>query len=131
MNKIVARFNDGRLVKGVTLDFAPSKALFHMTTVGAPVGTPFMIRSDELKALFYVKDYAGDPKHVEEWVFDSPTPPGAHRVQAFFSDGEVMVGTTTAYHEGADGFFLKPADPESNNTLCYVFTSATREIRLL
>jgi hypothetical protein len=131
MNRIIARFNDGRLVKGGTLDFAPSKDLFHMTASAASVGTPFMIRTAELKALFYVRDYAGDPTHVDEWVFDSPTPPGARRIQAFFSDGEVMVGTTTAYREGADGFFLKPADPTSNNILCYVFASATTEIRLL
>jgi hypothetical protein len=131
MNKLIARFNDGRMVKGLTLDFAPSKSLFHMTVATAPMGTPFPIRTEELKALFYVKDYAGDPTHEDTWIFDSPTPPGAHRIQAFFSDGEVLVGTTTAYHEGIDGFFLKPADPTSNNTLCYVFTSATSEIRLL
>jgi hypothetical protein len=62
--------------------------------------------------------------------FTSPLPPGAHRVQASFHDGEVLVGTTTAYHPGLPGFFLIPADCDSNNELCYVFATATREVTL-
>jgi hypothetical protein len=131
MNKLIARFTDGRLVKGTTLDFAPSKSLFHMTVATAPAGTPFPIRTEELKALFYVRDYDGNPAHVEKRVTDVPVESGEHRIQASFKDGEVLAGTTTAYHEGVSGFFLKPADPESNNTLCYVFTAATNEVLLI
>lgn len=131
MNKLIARFADGRLVKGTTLDFAPSKSLFHMTVVTAPVGTPFPIRTEDLKALFYVKDYDGNPSHVEKIELERPTESGEHRIKASFKDGEILVGTTTAYHEGTAGFFLKPADTESNNTLCYVFTAATNEVSLI
>lgn len=131
MNQIVARFTDGRLVKGRTLDFSPSKNRFHMTLAADPVGTPFPIHSADLKALFYVRSFEGDPSHVDTWVFDSPLPPGDHRIRTSFCDGEVLEGTTTAYREGAAGFFLKPADPESNNLLCYVFVSATREVAVL
>jgi hypothetical protein len=131
MGKLVARFTDGSVVKGAALDFAPSKSLFHMTLKSSPVGTPFPIHTDSLKALFYVKDFAGDPQHVDKQEFDSPPPPGAHRIRAAFNDGEVLVGTTTVYRPGLHGFFLKPADPESNNELCYVFATATRDISFI
>ena len=37
MNKIVARFADGRIVKGMTADFSPAKDLFHVSVANAPV----------------------------------------------------------------------------------------------
>jgi hypothetical protein len=131
MSKLVARFTDGSVVKGAALDFAPSKSLFHMTLVSSPVGTPFPIHTDSLKALFYVKDFDGNPEHIDTKVFDSDPPPGAHRIRAAFKDGEVLVGTTTVYRPGLPGFFLKPADSQSNNELCYVFAPATREISFI
>jgi hypothetical protein len=131
MNKVVARFTDGRVVKGTTLDFAPSKQHFHMTVATAPVGTPFPVHSEDLKALFYVKDFSGDPSRVDTWAVDTSVPPGARRIRASFKDGEVLEGTTTAYHPAAAGFFLEPADPRSNNTLCYVYAAATTEVRVL
>jgi hypothetical protein len=131
MGRLVARFTDGSVLKGSTLDFSPSKRLFHMTSATAPVGTPFAIHAEDLKALFYVKDFAGNPEHVDKKQFSSPLPPGAHRIRASFSDGEVLVGTTTAYHPGLPGFFLVPADSESNNELCYIFATATREVTLI
>ena len=45
-----------------------------------------------------------------------------------FSDGEVLVGTTTGYQPGRPGFFLEPADPESNIERAYIITAATRAV---
>jgi hypothetical protein len=119
------------MIKGATLDFAPSKELFHMTAVNDSIGTPFPVRSEELKALFYVRDFDGDPSYREKKEFACPPPPGSHRIRAEFADGEVIVGTTTAYRQGIAGFFLVPADAQSNNVSCFVFTEATREITLI
>jgi hypothetical protein len=132
MNKLVARFADGSVVKGATLDFAPEKDVFHMTVaIPAIESTPLPIRTEELKALFFVKDFAGDPLHVEQREFDSPPPPGGRRIMAAFKDGEILVGSTMGYREGLPGFFMVPADAESNNRRCYVVATATREIRFL
>ena len=38
MNKVVARFADGRVVKGMTLDFSPEKDLFHVARLALPLG---------------------------------------------------------------------------------------------
>lgn len=132
MNKVVARFADGRLVKGMTADFFPGKDLFHVAEAGAAPGSdPLEIRTSQLKALFFVKDLAGDPRYVESKEFDPSRPPAGRRIRVEFEDGEVLVGTTTGYQAGRPGFFLEPADTGSNNERCYVVVAATRDVRFI
>ena len=45
-----------------------------------------------------------------------------------FKDGEELLGTTQGYQPDRPGFFVIPADPESNNERCYVVASATEEV---
>lgn len=127
MNKVVARFADGRIIKGVTADFFPNKDVFHVSDSSAPMGAePVEIRKADLKALFFVKDLAGNPAYDEVKEFSSR--PIGRALKVVFNDGEVMVGTTTGYQPGRPGFFLEPADPNSNNERCYIVTAATREV---
>ena len=132
MINVVARFADGRMVKGMTADFSPAKDFFHMTAATAPVGmAPVEIHTKDLKALFFVKEFAGDPQHVEKKAFDPAHPPAGRRIRVAFKDGEVLVGATTGYQPGRPGFFLVPADAESNIERCYVVAAATQEIKFL
>jgi len=132
MNKVVARFTDGRLIKGTTADFFPAKDLFHVALEGAPPGAePVEVHTTELKALFFVKDLAGNPEYVERKDFDPAHPPPGRRLKVVFRDGEVLVGTTMGYQPGRPGFFLEPADSGSNNERCYVISASTREVGFL
>lgn len=132
MNKVVARFTDGRLLKGMTADFFPNKDQFHLTEATAPAGTPPMeIQTAELKALFFVKEFEGRLDYRELKDFDPAHPKAGRRIRAEFDDGEVLVGTTQGYQPGRHGFFLEPADPGSNNLRCYVVAAAAKEIRFL
>lgn len=132
MNKVVARFADGRMIKGMTADFFPGKDLFHVSEAGAPDGaSPVEVHTKDLKALFFVKDLAGNPKHVERKEFDPSRPTPGRRIKVVFKDGEVMVGTTTGYQRGRPGFFVVPADPSSNTERCYVVASATKEVSFI
>jgi len=120
------------MVKGVTSDFLPAKDLFHLsgsTTVGG--GKPVEIRTMELKALFFVKDFAGDPDHHELNEFDASRAPVGRAIRVAFKDGEVLVGTTTGYQRGRPGFFLEPADTDSNIERCYIVAAATEEVSFL
>jgi hypothetical protein len=45
-----------------------------------------------------------------------------------FSDGETLVGTTQGYDRQRPGFFLIPADPQSNIERCYVVVAATSDV---
>lgn len=132
MNKVVVRFVDGRMIKGVTADFVPAKDRFHVSLASDPVGSkPYEIMTRDLKALFFVKDYDGDPGYTERKEFDPARPPVGRPIKVEFDDGEVLVGTTQGYQPGRPGFFLEPADPDCNNERCYVFSSAARDIAFL
>ncbi|MGD8923199.1 MAG: hypothetical protein PVH24_08105 [Candidatus Zixiibacteriota bacterium] len=132
MNKVVVRFADGRVVKGTTADFLPTKDLFHLNLSTEPVGAkPVEVSTGELKALFFVKDFEGDPKHVESNEFDPAHPPAGRKIRVVFKDGEVLVGTTTGYQPGRPGFFLVPADAGSNVDRCYIVTAATQEVKFI
>ena len=75
-----------------------------------------------------MKDFAGDPKHVERAEFDPAQPTAGRRISVEFKDGEVLLGTTTGYEKGRPGFFLVPADADSNLQRCWVVAAATRKI---
>lgn len=132
MNKVVARLADGRMIKGTTADFFPGKEVFHVSESNASPGTrPLEIFTKDMKALFFVKDLAGNPTHVKTNEFNSSQPAVGRKIKVVFKDGEVLAGTTTGYQSGRPGFFIVPADAESNNERCYVVTAATKEINFL
>jgi hypothetical protein len=128
-NKVVARYQDGRVLKGITSDFLPAKDMFHLELSDGPHGAkPVEVRMAELKAVFFVKDFAGNPGYEESQEFDASKPPVGRKIKVLFSDGELLVGTTQGYQPGRAGFFVTPADPRSNNERCYVVTAATHKV---
>ena len=129
MNRIVARFQDGRVLKGFTNDFLPGKSQFHMT-LGEHGGgaAPVQVQVPELKALFFVKTFEGDSRHQ---VSNDPAQasPG-RKLRVVFKDGEVMVGTTQGYDRSRPAFFVIPVD-KGNNDRCFVVASAVQEVTFL
>ena len=127
-NRVVARCRDGRRVKGATVDFLPARDFFHVTCED---GTVVRVVHPELKAVFFVRDLAGDPAHRHSNEFPADRPVVGRKVRVEFEDGEVLVGTTQGYSAGRAGFFLVPADPGANAERCFVIASASRKIELL
>lgn len=129
MNRVVVRFLDGRIVKGETSDFFPNKDIFHVSVADEPPGTePLQIHVPELKAVFFVKDYAGHPDYSENKDFNPGNPHIGRRIKVLFKDGEVLVGTTAGYRPEREGFFVEPADPDSNNERCFVVAAAAKDV---
>jgi uncharacterized protein DUF6982/PilZ domain-containing protein len=126
--KVVARFKDGRIVHGYTNDFDPAKAHLHVSS-DLRDGESTIIRLSELKALFFVRDFAGDPTRVDDKFF-SETPNG-DRVEVTFWDDEVIIGSTQSYLAEGQGFFLQPADPRSNNLSVFVTAVGRQQVRFL
>jgi hypothetical protein len=130
--KIVARFTDTRVVKGFTADFHPEKLRFH---VRAPTRGPAEARAvdvRDLKAVFFVRDFGGDPRYQERKRFDDSERPLGRKVEVTFQDGEVLVGSTmTGYAPDRPGFLFTPADPRSNNVRVFAVADAVRSIRYL
>jgi Family of unknown function (DUF6982) len=95
MNKVIARYVSGRMLKGFTNDFTPNKDSFHITEDGTPVGTPPVgVKREELKALFFVRDFSGNPAHDERKEFDPSRPMSGRKIRVVFKDGEILIGTT-------------------------------------
>ncbi|OGP91051.1 MAG: hypothetical protein A2031_09055 [Deltaproteobacteria bacterium RBG_19FT_COMBO_43_11] len=131
-NKIVVRYQDGRLLKGITNDFFPNKDLFHIVPMEAPSGSkPLELRTTDLKALFFVKGFSGNPDYNDKKEFDPAKSSVGHKIRVVFKDGELMVGTTTGYQPDRPGFFVVPADTNSNVERCFVITAATQEVSLI
>ncbi len=131
-NKVVARFADGRVLKGSTGDFVPAKDAFHIAETGAARDTrPVNVQVKDLKAVFFVKDLSGEPARKKENEFDPSRPPGGRKIKVVFADGETIVGTTQGYQPGRPGFFMVPADAGANTERCYVVVAATKEVALL
>jgi hypothetical protein len=132
MNKVVARYADGRVLKGMTADFFPGKDLFHLSPVDGPeAGVPMDIHVPELKAVFFVKDFQGNPDYHEHHDLDAQHTTLGRPIKVVFLDGEVIVGTTTGYQPSRPGFFIEPADVGSNNERCYVVAASTIEVSFL
>jgi uncharacterized protein DUF6982 len=125
--KVVARYADGRLVKGYTFDFGGTQPRFHVFAQPAASGPSTRVLVRDLKAVFFVRDLVGNPARQDSQKF----PPGEvarPQVEVRFRDGEVMLGTADSPASDPQGFFLIPADPESNNLRVYVVGAATRAV---
>jgi hypothetical protein len=131
MNKVVARFQDGRVLKGHTADFVAAGDTFHIARADAPSAPPHPVLIADLKAVFFVKDFTGNPLHDDHKMFAGARPASGRKLRIEFKDGEVMVGTTQTYEATAHGFFLVPADAASNIERCFVVAAATEQVILL
>jgi Family of unknown function (DUF6982) len=125
--KLVARFEDGTILKGYNRDFdmtRPSFALLSSPEEGADhVSVPLI----GLKAVFFVRDFEGKSEYRERKTFVGQTL--GRRVHLTFKDGEMIIGTTQGYRAGGAGFFVTPADPRANNVRIFIVSSAVRQVR--
>ena len=126
-SSVVARFTDGRVVKGTTQDFAPHKPVFHIAVRGEAAAKALAVNISSLKALFFVRSFEGNPKHVEILDLESATGHG-RRIVVTFTDGEVISGFTTGYSKDKPGFFLIPGDPKTNNARVFVVGASVKKV---
>ena len=139
-DKVVARYDDGRLLKGYLRGFTSDEAAVIITE--ATTGSEHTIPLDELKALFYVKTFEGSSHHRDKRVYSAGKRKG-RKVYVQFYDKEKMMGfldadiapdkiTSFLKPDGkTKGFFFIPADTEGNNTKVYVVWKAVMDITSL
>ena len=128
-NKIVVHMRGGAIHKGITHDFYPAGSTFHLLPAEGG-GVPRKIELEQMKALFYVKDYMGNRDYVARRQFDEVKRSG-RRAVVVFSDGEEVWGTVGEDADQDSGFFFYPADPQDNNVRIFVVRSSLKELRLL
>ncbi len=131
-NKVVVRYLDGRVLKGFTSNFTPNKDSFHLTPSDEKSGAQIhTVNVKECKAVFFVKDFQGKPQYQDKKEFQADKSAGGRKIKVIFKDKEILVGTTQGYQPGRPGFFLFPADPESNIERCFVIAAATQAISFI
>lgn len=127
-SKVIARFHDGRMLKGYTTDFSAMRPRLRLSEKPSS-GEAALVQLADLKALFFVRDFAGDRTYVEQKDF--VTPPQGRKIEVTFADGEVLRGSTLSYHIEGYGFFVHPADSGGNNLRVFVSSASVRKVRFL
>lgn len=130
--KVIIRYAGGKVVKGYTRDFFPNKSEFHLeVTTADKKGEVIEVQVKDLKAVFFVRDFMGNPSYDERKYFAEGQQITGRRVKVSFKDGEVLVGSTVGCDPKRQGFFFFPADPQSNNLKVYAVMSAVSKVEFL
>ena len=114
MNKVVARYADGTVVKGSSMNVDPTKPTIHVRTADGPTSE---VALAELKALFFVKSLEGNAAH-DEAMRAAPADSrarGSHLIEMRFRDGERLVAFANRFPPVGAFFFVVPVDTASNN----------------
>jgi hypothetical protein len=139
-DKIVARFRDGRLVKGVVRDFSIESDTVILND--QKTNKESSIPLEQLKAIFFVKNFEGSSAYVEKKVFGIRKNLG-RKVFVKFIDKESLVGfiegaipwdkgfSLAKLGKKAKGFFLTPVDGDSNNEKVFVVGSAIDNVTIM
>ncbi|HEY7478901.1 MAG TPA: hypothetical protein VH680_00160 [Gemmatimonadales bacterium] len=124
-NEVVARYLDGRIVKGISLDVDPSRPVCHIRPLGQPT---LEVKLSDLKALFFVKDLVGNSGRTDLLKLepDDGRARGSYPIELEFADGERLVGLTVRYPPVRPFFFVLPADARSNNVRVLVNRAAVK-----
>ena len=128
--KLVVRYADGQLAKGFSQDFHPGRPQFSLwPSINARPSERVVVPVAKLKAVFFVKDFHGNPEYRERKAFTARGQ--GRRVEVTFLDTEVILGTTLNYRTDRQGFFVIPVDQAANNSRVFVVASAVKRVRLL
>jgi hypothetical protein len=127
-NLIVARYADGRIVKGTSVDVDPNRPACHVRT---PEGKMVEVALADLKALFFVHDLTGNRLREDVKRADPADVRlrGAKSVVVAFKDGENLVGVTHHYPPVRPFFFVVPVDAGSNNIRVLVNRAWVTEVK--
>ena len=130
LNKVVVAYLDGRRLKGYVYNFSALKDSFHLF----PQENPLQERGQDvamnhLKAIFFVKDFIGNREYRENPLAESAM--HGRKIEVTFTDGEKIFGKTEGYNPQKLGFFMFPADPESNNLRIFVVNKNASQVRFV
>lgn len=128
-NKIVVHDKSGNVLKGTTVDFVPKRPLFHLAIGGMHGDEMKKIVVDNLKAIFFVKDFGGNRDYKEAKEFAN-LPASGKKIRALFKDGETVSGYTHSINMNQSGLFIVPADPKSNNERIFIVFSSLSQLEV-
>lgn len=140
--KVVARFTDGKVMKGYIDAFRIDAESFLLRNETSPGGERVAIA--DLKALFFVKTFDGEPSYKERKSFSfGARKPAGRKIFIKFLDNETLVGhvdgaipwdkgfSLEKLGENAQGFFIIPVDADCNNDRVFVVGRAIKDVTIM
>ena len=140
VDKVVIRFNNGKVLKGYIVDFTAYTDIVVMREVETDKEHGIPIH--ELKAIFFVKTFEGNSARRDKKLYGIRENIG-RKVYIRFNDSESMMGFLEGeipWEKGfylskptsaLKGFFLVPVDVDSNNKKVFVVSSSIKDITLM
>lgn len=140
--KVVAHVRGGKLVKGYlislpgaleTMAQQPVALPRQLTIDPAETGAPVVLQTSSLKALYFVRTFAGSKEYNEIKYFSVAPEIEGLWVRLKYFDNESTEGLIhNALPSFADsGFLMKLPDPFSNNQMAYVLKNSLVELKVL
>jgi len=132
--KAVVKYKDGNIIKGWIEEFKPQRESFILyPLVEYSSEDRLVIDFGLLKAVFFVKSFAGDKdyKKVRNFNVDVSITPTQRKLIVNFKDEENLYGTCLAYGRFKKGFFVFPIDPKDNSERIFVVHSSIKKVRLM
>jgi hypothetical protein len=126
-HKVVSHQKDGVLLKGYASEIQPEAPEFELVTEDQQREK---IRFESLKALFFVKDFRGNPYNQESKTFSSCSPQWGKMARVELWDHEVIIGKIVKSPGDRDWFYIYPADSRSNNVRILLQTGNIRDLRI-
>jgi hypothetical protein len=139
--RVAARFNNGKVMKGFVKDFTSDSEMVFLED--AESGSNHIIPINDLKALFFVRTFEGDSERRDKKAF-GVSPSKGRKVFIKFKDKESLIGFidgelpfqkgfTLAKPDGTEntGFFLAPSDADGNNIKVFVVGSAIEDVTIM
>lgn len=127
-NRVVVACLDGRRLKGHVYNFSMVKESFYLfpeEDSAEHEGVEVLLK--DLKAIFFVKNFAGDPERRD--ILQAQPHGHGRAIEVTFPDGEIVTGTSEAYNPARTGFFLFPFDQAGNNIRIFVVNKNVREVK--
>jgi hypothetical protein len=128
--RVVVRFVDGRVLKGYA-NFDPAEPRLQLVPHEDPDSDGLEVAVKDLKAVFFVRTFEGDPRYDESKDLYQDRPPDTRKVSVRFRDGEELVGYTRQLDRHRAGLFFTPLDPGSNNLRVFAVFDALWGVRRL
>jgi hypothetical protein len=128
--RVVVRYVDGRVLKGYA-NFDPAEPRLQLVPYDDPDADGIDVAVKDLKAVFFVRTFDGDPRYEESKDLYQDRPPETRKVCVRFRDGEELVGHTRQLDRHRAGLFFTPLDPRSNNLRVFAVFDAIWGIRRL
>jgi hypothetical protein len=143
-HKVVIRLGSGEVIKGfftvhadaslvAILDDSITSGSQSITVKTAQTHESISAAWSEIKSLFFVKSFRGDPTKKALRFYAKGPAVGEILAEIRFNDNEVIEGTidNSAKHFVGAGVLLHPSDPNSNNLMVYANKAAITNYRVL